>query len=180
MQGGERKYGYLFLLMHLSKTNSTVVYYDPSWLRDTITQAWTQDKERKVGTGEGKWDASEALCHKLLVKEIEVKQMKWPTERKLLVYAKLAPNKQTRGFWININKATGGMTQISTRSILMAELSWFFMHGVMRPFGSRIKYDTHSWDQTEDVAGSMFRLSISGQLSIYSGNRILHFSFCVC
>lgn len=33
------------------------------------------------------------------------------------------------------------------------------MHGVMRPFGSRIKYDTHSWDQTEDVAGSMFRLS---------------------
>lgn len=33
------------------------------------------------------------------------------------------------------------------------------MHGVMRPFGSRIKYDTHSWDQTEDVAASMFRLS---------------------
>ncbi len=33
------------------------------------------------------------------------------------------------------------------------------MHEVMRPFGSRIKHDTHSWDQTEDVAGSMFRLS---------------------
>lgn len=43
----------------------------------------------------------------------------------------------------------------------MAELSWLFflMHRVMRPFGSRIKYDTHSWDQTEDVAGSVFRLS---------------------
>lgn len=29
----------------------------------------------------------------------------------------------------------------------------------MCPFGSRIKYDTRSWDQAEDVAGSMFRLS---------------------
>lgn len=49
----------------------------------------------------------------------------------------------------------------------MAELSWyFFMHGVMCPFGSRIKYDTHSWDQTEDVAGSMFRLSRRVRLSL--------------
>lgn len=36
---------------------------------------------------------------------------------------------------------------------------WIIMIFVMRPFGSTIKYDTHSWDQTEDVAGSMFRLS---------------------
>ena len=60
-----------------------------------------------------------------------------------------------------------GMTQIRTHSILMAELSrFFFTHEVMRPFGSRIKYDTHSWDQTEDVAGSMFRLSSSVRLCL--------------
>lgn len=33
-------------------------------------------------------------CHQLLVKEMEVKQMKWHAEGNPLVYAKLAPNKQ--------------------------------------------------------------------------------------
>lgn len=52
----------------------------------------------------------DSLGDTLLVKVMEVKQMKWPTEWKLLVYAKLAPNKQARGFRININQATGGNT----------------------------------------------------------------------
>lgn len=43
------------------------------------------------------------------------------------------------------------------------------MHGVMRPFGSRIKYDTHSWDQTEDVAGSVFCLSSRVHLCLALG-----------
>lgn len=38
----------------LSKTDSGVVYYDPSQLRDTIKQALTQDKRKKVETGGGK------------------------------------------------------------------------------------------------------------------------------
>lgn len=32
----------------LSKTDSSVVYYDPSLLRDPIKQALAQDKEKKV------------------------------------------------------------------------------------------------------------------------------------
>lgn len=34
-------------------------------------------------------------CHQLLVREMEVKQMKWHAEGNPLVYAILAPNKQT-------------------------------------------------------------------------------------
>ena len=44
----------------LSKTDSTVVYYDPSQLRDTITQPG-QDKERKVGTGAGESEMPRSL-----------------------------------------------------------------------------------------------------------------------
>lgn len=33
------------------------------------------------------------------------------------------------------------------------------MHGALCPFGAGIKHDKHSWDQAEDVAGSMLRLS---------------------
>lgn len=56
--------------------------------------------------------------------------MKWHTDWNPLAYAKPPPNKQTCGF-LGKHKQTGGMTQIRTRSILMAGLSWFFfMHGV--------------------------------------------------
>lgn len=41
-----------------------------------------------------------------------------------------------------------GKPRIRTHSFLMADLCYFFkkifMHGVMCPFGSRIKYDTHT------------------------------------
>lgn len=108
------------------------------WLHCCVL--WSQPAERYhqpgMNSGQRKkggdwWGKVRCLgvsqCHQLLVKEMKVKQMKWPTEWKLC--AKLAPNKQTSVFFffgININKATGGMTQIGTRSILMAELSWFF------------------------------------------------------
>lgn len=41
----------------------------------------------------------------------------------------------------------------------------------MRPIGSRIKHDAHSWDQTEDVAGSVFRLSSRVRLRLALSQR---------
>lgn len=80
----------------LSRTDSTVVCHDPGRLGDTITPTRTQDGGGgEVGTGLGKARRpGVSRCHRALVKEMEVEQMKWPTEWKLLVCAKLAPNKQ--------------------------------------------------------------------------------------
>lgn len=73
------------------------------------------------------------------------------------------PDTQAAFFGINTNKATREVTQMETRSNLMAELYviffYFFLRGLMCPFGSGSRHDTHSWDQTEDVAASVFRLS---------------------
>lgn len=78
------------------------------WLHCCVL--WSQPAERYhqpgMNSGQRKkggdwWGKVRCLgvsqCHQLLVKEMKVKQMKWPTEWKLC--AKLAPNKQTSVFF---------------------------------------------------------------------------------
>lgn len=72
------KYGYLFLLMHCQRLTPVLCILIPaSW----EIPSWSQEKERKVGTGGGNARSpGVSRCHRILDKEIEVKQMKWPTE----------------------------------------------------------------------------------------------------